>query len=216
MVQSCSGDANKIKNPENFIYSPTVAKKVAEMFSVKFSTVRERVRLYRVYLQLIDVSKNNPGVINADSFSMIEETLSKPALKKYFGYNENTSTFSEEGVEGILDLYYGLKEKEPVITEASAGASNVRDFAYVVSEGTPEDIRRITEDRERAGDVRTTVEAKILQHTLQRTLEIVLNELNKINLGEIGVEGFAPNEKEQIEGIDKKMSQLKRAAGLSK
>ena len=186
------------------------------MFSVKFSTVRERVRLYRVYLQLMDASKNNPGVINADSFSMIEETLGKQALKTYSGYNESTSTFSEEGTEARPDLYYGLKDKNPVITEASAGASNVRDFAYVVSEGTPEDILLITEDRERAGDVKTTVEAKRLQHTLQRTLEIVFYELNKINLGEIDVDGFAPNEKEQIEGIDKKMSQLKRAAGLSK
>ena len=90
--------------------------------------------------------------------------------------------------------------------------SNVRDFAFVVSEGTPEDIRRIMEDREKAGDVKTTVAAKILQHTLQHALEIVLNELNKINIGEMGT--FAPNEKEYIANIDKKMKLLKRAVGL--
>lgn len=214
MIEICSGNIEEAKNPENFIYNPAIAKKVAAMFSVKLSDVREKIKLYRVYLQLMDVSHNHASVVSPDSFSMIEETLGRPILKTYFGYNETSSILSEEGAENMLDLYFGLKEKPPVITEASAGTSNVRDFAYVVAEGTQEDIRRITEDREKAGEVKTTVAAKILSHTLQRALEIVLNELNKINLGEIGVDGFAPNEKEHIANIDKKMTQLKRAAGL--
>lgn len=214
MLAHCSGDENKAKDPENFQYVPATARQVAAMFSVKLSDVRERVRLYRVYLQLLDASKNARNVVGPDSFSMIQETLSKQALKTFFGYDESLSILSDEGVEKILDLYFGLKEKDPVITEASAGMSNVRDFAFVVSEGTAEDIRRIVEDREKAGDVKTTVAAKILKHTLQHALEIVLNELNKINLGEISTDGFAPNEKEHISNIDKKMKQLKRAAGL--
>ena len=214
MLAYCSGDTAKAKDPENFQYVPATAKRVAAMYSVKLSDVREKVRLYRVYLQLIDASNNARNVISSDSFSMIEETLNKQALKTFFGYNESLSTFSEEGTERILDLYFGLNGKEPVITEASAGMSNVRDFAFVVSEGTPEDIRRIMEDREKAGDVKTTVAAKILKHTLQHALEIVLNELNKINIGEMGIDGFAPNEKEYIANIDKKLKLLKRAMGL--
>src|SRR3989344_5230058 len=212
MLAHCSGDAAMAIDPENFQYVPATAKRVAAMYSVKLSDVREKVRLYRVYLQLIDASNNARNVISPDSFSMIEETLNKQALKTFFGYDESLSTFSEEGTERVLDLYFGLNGKEPVITEASAGMSNVRDFAFVVSEGTPEDIRRIMEDREKAGDVKTTVAAKILKHTLQHALEIVLNELNKINIGEMGT--FAPNEKEYIANIDKKMKLLKRAVGL--
>ncbi len=214
MLAHCSGDAVKATDPENFQYVPATAKRVAAMYSVKLSDVREKVRLYRVYLQLINASNNARNVISPDSFSMIEETLNKQALKIFFGYDESLSIFSEEGTEKILDLYFGLNGKEPVITEASAGMSNVRDFAFVVSEGTPEDIRRIMEDREKAGDVKTTVAAKILKHTLQHALEIVLNELNKINIGEMGTDGFAPNEKEYIGNIDKKMKLLKRAMGL--
>jgi hypothetical protein len=215
MLDLCSNDSEKAKNPNNFVYHPATAKRVAAMFSVRLTDVRSKVRLYRVYLQLVDMSGNSPDVINADAFSMLEETLGRNDLKTYFGYDENQSTFSEEGAEKMLDLYFGLKENPPVITEASAGTSNVRDFAFVVAEGTEEDVRRITENREKAGDVKTTVAAKVLKHTLQHTLEIVLNELDKVNLGDIGLDGFAPNETEKIALIDKKINQLKRAAGLN-
>lgn len=113
-----------------------------------------------------------------------------------------------------MDIYFGLRGKLPAVTEASAGSSNVRDFSYVVSEGTEEDVRRIAIDREKASVVRAEVETKRSHRSLQNTLQLVLNELNKINLGEIGSEGFAPNEMEHIKNIDKKMTQLKRAAGL--
>ncbi|HEY4515649.1 MAG TPA: ParB N-terminal domain-containing protein [Candidatus Paceibacterota bacterium] len=216
MDEYCSGDANKARNPENFLYSPIVAKKVSAMFSVRWTDVREKIKLYRVYLQLLEASRNHPQVVSPDSFSMIEETLGRTALKNYFGYDENKSIFSDEGVEKILDMYFGLRGKNPVITEASAGSSNVRDFAFVVAEGTSEDVDRIFKDREKAGAVKAEVETKRSHRSLQNTLELVLNELNKINLGEIGSDGFAPNEMEHIANIDKKMTQLKRAAGIDK
>lgn len=214
MVEHCGGNREKVKSPENFLYRPDIANKVAAMFSVKRNDVRQKVKLYRVYLQLDKESRRHPKVVNSDSFSMIEETLGRTELKKYFEYDEAKSIFSDDGVEKILDLYFGLKGKLPAITEASAGISNVRDFAYVVSEGTPEDIRRITDNREKASAVKGDVVAKRNIHSLQKALEVVLDELNKINLGEIGTEGFAPNETKHIVDIDKKIKQLKRAAGL--
>ena len=214
MVEHCEGDREKAKNPENFLYRPDIANRVAAMFSVKRNDVRQKVKLYRVYLQLDKESRRHPKVVSSDSFSMIEETLSRTELKKYFEYDEAKSIFSDDGVEKILDLYFGLKGKLPAITEASAGVSNVRDFAYVVSEGTPEDIRRITDNREKASAVKGDVVAKRNIHSLQKALEVVLDELNKINLGEIGTEGFAPNETKHIVDIDKKIKQLKRAAGI--
>lgn len=214
MLQICNGDAEKTKNSENFIYSQTAAKKVASMFSVKLSEVRKKIRLYRVYVQLADAANHETVVVNSDSFSLIEETTNKTALTEFFGFNEEKSIFSEDGVENILDLYFGLRGKEPVITQASAGDSNVRDFAYVISEGTPEDKDRIIKNREKAGIVASDVKAKRSHRNLQSTLELVLEVLNKINLGEIGTDGFALIEKDFISGIDKKMNQLKRAAGL--
>lgn len=215
MIELCEGDRDKAKKCENFYYHPATAKKVAAVFGVKLADVRNKVRIYRVYMQLVESSNNDPAVLNSDAFSMLEETLGRSDLREFFGYDENLSTLSDEGVEKMLDLYFGLRDNPPVITEASAGSSNVRDFAYVVAEGTEEDIRRITQTREKAGDVKTIVAAKVLKHTLQLTLEIVLNELDKVNLGDIGLDGFAPNETEKLALIDKKLAQLKRAAGLS-
>lgn len=212
MMELCEADPDKAKDPNNFIFLPNVAKKVASTFSVKGNDVKQKVKLYRIYQQLIEASRQHPDVVNSDSFSMIEETIARTGLKSYFEYDEKSSTFSDEGIELMLDLYFGLRGNEPVITEASAGSSTVRDFAYVVTEGTEEDIRRITIDREKASIVQAEVKTKKSRRSLQNTLELVLIELGKINLGEIGVEGFAANETEYIVKIDQKLKQLKRAA----
>lgn len=209
MIECCSGDIKKASEPINFIYKPDVAKRVAAMFSVKLSDVRNKVKLYRVYLQLLEASRQSQAVANSDSFSMLEETLGRTALKEYFGYDESLSTLSDEGVEKILDIYFGFSGNNPAITEASAGPSNVRDFAYVVSEGTEEDIRRITIDREKASVVKAEVETKRSTRSLQNSLELILNELNKINLGEIGDHGLAPNEIESLALIQKKLDKFK-------
>jgi hypothetical protein len=214
MMELCAKNPTKAKDPNNFVYRPDIAKKVAAIFSVKWNDVKKRVKLYRVYLQLVELVRTDPSAINSDSFSMLEETLDKETLRKFFEYDDKSSTFSEDGVEKILDIYFGLRGKDPVVTEASAGSSNVRDFSYVVAEGTEEDVRRIVIDREKASVVRAEVETKRSKRTLQSALELILTELNKINLGEIGDDGFAPNEKEFIANIDKKMNKLKRAAGL--
>ncbi len=127
-------------DPDNFIYEPVIAKKVAATYSVKLSEVRKQIKVFRVYLQLLQSSHESPRVQSPESFSMIQETLSKVSLAKYFGFDEQKSVFSDEGVDKILDLYYGLKDKPAVITQASAGDSNVRDFAYIVESGKAKQI----------------------------------------------------------------------------
>ena len=134
-------------------------------------------------------------------------------LRRRFGYDDNKSIFSDEGVELILDIYFGMKEKPAVISGASTGKSNIRDFAYVLSNGTEEDVSRIIENREMAGAVRAIVEVKSNHETLQNTLELVVKKLDQIELGDIK-DGFAPNEKDFISRIDEKILKLKRAAGL--
>lgn len=214
MALFCTQNNSDPINQDNFLYEPVVAKKVAAIFSVKWTSVREQIKLYRVYLQLLEVSHRHPSVESPDSFSMIEETLSKPILRQYFEYDDNKSVFSDEGAEKVLDLYFGLKDKPAVITGASIGNSNIRDFAYVVAEGTEESIRRIVENREPAQAVKADVVAKSYHESLQSTLELVMEKLNQIELRDIKPEGFAPNEKDFINRIDEKLTQLKRAAGL--
>lgn len=213
MAEYCLQNKKDPTNPDNFLYDPLVTKKVAAVFSVAWTDVKEKIKLYRIYSQLLEMSHRHPSVENPDSFSMIEETLGKPALRKYFDYDDIKSVFSDEGAEKILDLYFGLKDRPAVITGASIGSSNIRDFAYVIDKGNEEDKRRIIEERQPAQNIKAEVMTKINHKSLQSTLELVMENLKQIDLGDIP-EGFAPNEKEWIDRIDKKMLQLKKAAGL--
>ncbi len=210
------GSSNKVDphNPENFNYEPTISKKVAAMYSVKLGQVRDQIKVFRVYLQLLDASHNSPRVQSPDSFSMIQETLSKKSLTQFFGYDESKSTFSDEGVEKILDLYYGLRDKPAVITQASAGDSNVRDFAYIVESKNESAVTRLIEERAKAIDIKSEIKVNLSERSLQAALESIFIALDKIRLGDIELTGFAPVEKDYIDKIDKKMSRLKRAAGL--
>ena len=205
MAEYCLQNNSNPKEPENFIYDVPLVKKVSAIFSVDWTDVRRQIKLYRVYLQLIEASHRHPNVESPESFSMIEETLSKEVLRKRFGYDDIKSIFSESGVELILDLYFGLKDAPAVITSASVGKSNIRDFAYVLAEGTEGDINRIIEDREAAGVVKSGVEAKSYHESLQNTLELVIKKLDQIELGDIKSDGFAPIEKDFINRIDNKI-----------
>lgn len=213
MLEYCSKNNTDPTDPNNFVYEPSIAKKVGDVFSVKWTDVRDRVKLYRVYEQLLEVSNKHPDVESPESFSMIEETLGRPTLRKYFGYDDNKSIFSEDGVEKILDIYFGLRGKSPVITGASVGSSNIRDFYYVIENGAEGDVHRIFEEREEASKIKAEIMTKSSHESLQNTLSLVLQKLEQIELGDIK-DGFAPNEKDYINRIDKKILQLKRAAEI--
>ncbi|MBI3220809.1 MAG: ParB N-terminal domain-containing protein [Bacteroidetes bacterium] len=214
MKQYCTKNNIDPTDNENFVYDASIARKVSAIFSVKLAYVRDRIKIYRAYLQLLDASHHHLKVEQPDTFSFIEETISRKSLVKRFRYDEIKSVFSDEGVDEMFDLYFGLKGKEAVITGASTGDSNIRDFAYVVEQGTEENVRQIVDGREKAQRVRNIVEIKTNAMNLQSTLELVMDKLLKIPLGDIGLGGFAPNEKECINRIDQRMMQLKRAAGL--
>lgn len=214
MTEFCLQNKSDPKNPDNFTYDVPITKKVAAIFSVDWNNVKRQIKIYRVYLQLLDASHRHPSVESPETFSIIEETLRLEVLRSRFGYDDNKSIFSDEGVEVILDIYFGLKDKPPVISGASTGKSNIRDFAYVLAEGTEEDVSRIIENREMAGAVRAVVEAKSYHESLQNTLELIMGKLDQIELGDIKSDGFAPIEKDFIKRIDEKMLKLKRVAGL--
>ena len=212
MAELCGGDTAKAQVPDNFIYEAPIAKKIAALFCVKLKDVRDKVKMYRTYLQLAQESRDDENVKKPETFSKIEETLAKEELRAYFEFDDSRAVLSETGIERMLDLYFGLRGKDAVILQASAGDSNIRDFAYVISEGKPEDRRRITEEREPASLVRADVKARTSDRKLQTALAMIFDILNKLNFGEIGFEGFAPIELQHLANIEMKLAQLKDAA----
>lgn len=214
MAEYCLQNKSDPKNPDNFAYDVFTTKKVAAIFSVEWADVRRQIKIYRVYSQLLEISHRHPDVEVPETFSMMDEILKKEILCKHYGYDDKRSIFSEEGVEEILDTHFGLKGRPAIITGASTGKSNIRDFAYILTEGTKEDVNRVIEDREMAGIVRASVEIRSSHESLQNTLELVMRKLDQIELGDIKSDGFAPIEKDFINRIDEKMLKLKRVAGL--
>jgi hypothetical protein len=176
-----------VNNPDQFEYDTKIAKTIANLYSIKLSEVRDKLKTYRVYLQLYDALysdfNNNENYKLETKFSMILETITQPALRQFFKFNDITCIFDNEGLDLFINLYFGKNDQNPVITEAAAGNSNVRDLAYIVSTGTEEDIRQIVEERKDASVVKADIVSERQKRTIDASLLRALNELKEIKIG---------------------------------
>jgi len=203
------------EDPKNFKYEQDITDFVKNIYSIKRTQVREQVLIYRAYLQVRESLNSDENIHQEDKFSIIGDTIKSKPLREHFDFDMNYGVFSEEGLELFLDICIGVNGKEPVITAAASGESNLRDYAYVVSNGTPEHVRRIEEDRVKSSDVKAAVKSKEFQLDLLGTLKIIVSAINKIKLGDIK-QGLADEEKDLIKKFEKKLKQLKKAAGDKK
>lgn len=192
---------------ENFEYKVGVAKKIADLYSLKPGDVRDKLRTYRAYLQLIALK---PTADHDHKFSIIGDAIKNTTLRKHFEFDEISCTFSEEGAEKFLDLVYGDAEREPVIIGAAAGEGNLRDLAYVIEHGNlEEDVQhRIYELREDPANVKADIRSKLNERTLLAALKTARAELEKIRLGSI--QSLAEAEKDELEELQKILDKLKR------
>ncbi len=204
MKEFCS--ENECENiPEEFSYNAKIAKKIASLYSLKPTEVKYKLRAYRVYLQLkilIDYDLES-------KFAIIHDAVNNKTLRENeFEFDDELFIFSEEGADKFIDLVCGKDDKDPVITQASAGESNLRDFAYIVAKGDDEDKRRIYEEREQPSSVKGDIKAKINERTLALSLEYALIELEKIKLGE-DFEELGESEKETLKEIQEIINKIK-------
>ena len=195
-------------NEDNFEYRAPLARKIADLYSLKQSDVRDKLRTYHTYLQLRDLT-SAPDL--EDHFSIIGDAIKNTTLRKEFGFNETTCTFSEEGAERFLNLIYGDESHKPVIVGAAAGEGNLRDLAFVIEHGNREEdlIQRIYERREDPATVKADLKSKATERDLLGYLKAAKGELKKIRLGEIGKLGEAQKEElAEIEGLIERLKQL--------
>jgi|GEM_PF-1861246 len=205
MKELCNESGCKNK-PSEFYYDPSIAKKIKNLYSIKLAEVRDKLRAYRTYLQLLS-HVDGTQVIDDNKFSIIHDAIKDQKCREWLKFDEYECTFTDEGADKFVDLVFGNTDKQPVITAASAGESNLRDFVYVLKNGTEEEIERIVEDREAASVVKADVKAKVTTRTLLQSLTIVATELEKITLKE-----FLNNYKEGLGQAEKdELSKIKRA-----
>lgn len=168
--------------PENFNYNVDVARKVAETYSVDLSDVRPQLWNYRVYHQLKQIVSDVSEL--KDKYSHIEETVSSTTVRQRFGFDKETCSFSGEGAEKFIELVIGEEGEEPVIRQASAGESNIRDYRWVLKNGDEGDIARIEEKGKKASNVKAEIKNKRQEKELRQSLVEVVETLNRLKLKE--------------------------------
>lgn len=201
----------------DFKYEATLAKKIANIYSLKLSEVRAKLQTYNAYLQLITL---HPDTIDKDiekKFSIIGDSIKNKLTRDEFGFNELTCAFSDEGVEKFIDLVFGSKDKPPVIVGAAVGKGNIRDFATVLANGQDnyEEYvqKRIYEDRENPEKIAADINSKRNQRNILKALEYARDEIYKIKIGEI-TRNLGEAEKEVLAEIEEHLQKIKDAAHI--
>lgn len=204
-------------NYSDFQYDAHLAKKIANIYSLKLSEVRAKLQTYNVYLQLLTL---HPDIMDRgidEKFSIIGDSIKNKVIREEFGFNELTCTFSDEGVEKFVDLVFGSKDKPPVIVGAAVGKGNLRDFAVALEDGKDnyeEYIqRRIYDNREDPRKIRADIESKRNERNLLNALEFARDEIYKIKIGEI-TRYLGEAEKEVLAEIEGHIRKIKDAAHI--
>ena len=200
-------DKEEDSSPDDFVYDAKIAKKIAALYSLHLSEVRSKLQTYRAYLQLRELTHDQNL---ADKFSIINDSIKSKVLRDYYGFDDQTCTFSDEGVETFISLNLGKDGIPPVITAAASGEANLRDLAYVIENGKEEDITRILVGREKPSDIKAEVNTKRSERNLIQSLEIIATELKKIKLGN-DFEGLGDREREilgEIQNVINKINKL--------
>ncbi|MDO8565661.1 MAG: hypothetical protein Q7S04_00555 [Candidatus Moranbacteria bacterium] len=197
---------------KHFIYDQNISRKIADIYAMKEARVKSMILTYRVYLQVLEYH-NDINFETTNLFSIIEETISKEILRKRFEFDPSAGQFSENGLELFIDLCIGKDGSAPVITEVSRGESTLRDYAYVLQEGSDYDRERIELNKEKSGDVKADVKSSQNQRNLINTLKQIKLELGKINLDQIKIDDITDREKEIIDDLQETLNKLKGASG---
>lgn len=179
---------------ENFKLDSKILKSVAAGFSITTGTASKRLKSYRVYADLAEARPVAKQGLET-KYSVIEEMLSKPVICKELNYDPETCVFDVDGHDRFFDIVFGDKNNNipPIITGAAVGGkegSSVRDFAAVLSlsEGSLRGEfvdKRLYENREFASKLKSELEVREMQRTLQTALSSAAAELGKITQGEL-------------------------------
>ena len=117
-------------------------KTVASLSSIKQGDVKKHIAIFRMSIQVNNyLDQIGAEKIDASMASFFEETYGAPNLRMYFEIDEKNLVFSQSGLERWVDMccntpdnegYADEEKRGPVITQASAGDSNLRDFRSIL------------------------------------------------------------------------------------
>ena len=134
-------------SPDTFFIDTNVVKQRAKIMCETPAKIKNYLFLYTLRHQISSKLTSSYGIdFDNNKTSFIEEFLKKPALKNRYQFDANYGVMGDDDVlieemtplELFISLIFryeradGSGENRPIITAASAGQSNLRDYGYVV------------------------------------------------------------------------------------
>lgn len=175
-----------------------ILKEIADLSSTKVTIVKKSVMLYRLYIQvnqrLLDIDAEAFDLKNT---STLEETMNKKYCREFFQISDKSFTFSEDGLDKWIDACCWTPENQehedetkrgPVIKQAAAGESNIRDFEWILKNDESEDkryVKQVLHDRRSCEVVKSSLLNGLHENQLELTLEDIHKMLSKITLEQL-------------------------------
>ncbi len=183
----------------SFRYDHKISKIIANLYSLKINDVRDKLRTYRAYYQLEHYPRSSDDLTK--KFSIIGDILKKNNLRRYFNFDDQTFTFSDESVEKIIDLMYGTNDYLPIIKAAASGDSNVRDFSYIIENGTDSEIDDLLIGSQKPNILAVNIKMKKNEKNFINKLNTVYEILSRVNFSATNPKKLSGSEKERISEI---------------
>ena len=199
-------------------------KTVAAQSSVKQQDVKKSIAIFRLFIQVNNYLENiNAEKIDAKMASFFDETFGTPILRSYFEIDERNLIFSELGLEKWVDAccktpdnmgYAEQEKKGPVIRQATAGDSNLRDFKKIIDKDPTirkEYVDKVINERRKASEVLGDLQSILNKVQLETVLTQIKKLFDKIELGQLDDE-WSENAKNTFDKIKFKFNQIEGAA----
>tara|TARA_Y100001954_G_C15785077_1_gene592026 strand:+ start:456 stop:1691 length:1236 start_codon:yes stop_codon:yes gene_type:complete len=173
-------------------------KTVAAQSSVKQADVKKSIAIFRLFIQVNNYLESiGAEKIDAKMASFFDETFGTPILRMYFEIDERNLIFSELGLENWVDVccktpdnmgHAEQEKKGPVIRQATAGDSNLRDFKKIIDKDPTtrkEYVGKVIHERRKASEVLGDLQSILNKVQLETVLTTIKKQFDKIDLGQI-------------------------------
>jgi len=181
-------------DPKSFYLENDLVTKLGLSMGEKDIEIRKYLYIHRLRCQLDDILTGLGSEFPKDKTSYIEEFISKPDLRRRFGFDaENGTISSGELSEKFCKTFFDYPGNTAPVRAAASGDASLRDYAYVVKKDPTDNdefINMIEEDQQVPSEVKSRVVHRLGEFALEAGLVDILSMCNKIKLGDMKVEHF--------------------------
>ena len=181
-------------DPNSFYLENKIVTVLSHNMGEKEKEIRNYLYIHRLRTQLDDTLNDLGSEFPKDKTSYIEEFLSKPDLRRRFGFDPENGTISRgELTERFCKIFFKYPGNEPPVKAATSGDASLRDYAFVVKKDPTDNeefINHIEEQQMLPSEVKSRVVHRLGDFALEDGLIDILSMIEKIKLGDFKSEYF--------------------------